>query len=390
MYTLLPENIPIAEQTGLLPWMSRYNGSRGYMLTAESFTIPSTMTDNVTRMFPELPVSDNSHGYFTADTVLQFMPQTKIVQAPFAYNTNSDGTIYGPQLDRFITWCNQNHPDAMYRSLESSRGMDSALVPLMAFCSFVNSAGNQGSASYATAIEDLAWLGVGAIESNLTPTNYTSVSDYVDYCSFGSIMLPATVPGVEVPMSGTSFSGPIVATQIHTLNQMFIEYIGRSLPQLGVEAFLQKHSTDLYTPGKDNKTGWGIPVLPHPDTMKIIELTLNSTNVNTNGQISTLTLPPTVRDTRTFVPIRFVAEQLGYDVVWVPEQPTLIRIIKGSDEMRLTIGSTHYLMNGIDHTMDVAPYAENNTTMVPIRFIAEAFGAIVNWHTAFPDKILII
>jgi len=46
-----------------------------------------------------------------------------------------------------------------------------------------------------------------------------------------------------------------------------------------------------------------------------------------------------------------------------------------------TIGSLTYTVNGASAQFDVAPYIDSTAsrTMVPIRFIAEAFGASVNW-----------
>ncbi|MGC8721403.1 MAG: stalk domain-containing protein [Caldisericaceae bacterium] len=45
----------------------------------------------------------------------------------------------------------------------------------------------------------------------------------------------------------------------------------------------------------------------------------------------------------------------------------------------LTIGSTAYSVNGETHTMDVSPFISDSRTFVPIRFIAEAFGLSVAW-----------
>ena len=39
-----------------------------------------------------------------------------------------------------------------------------------------------------------------------------------------------------------------------------------------------------------------------------------------------------------------------------------------------TFGSTSYMMNGVAKTMDVAPYAKNNRTYMPIRYVAYALG----------------
>ena len=45
----------------------------------------------------------------------------------------------------------------------------------------------------------------------------------------------------------------------------------------------------------------------------------------------------------------------------------------------MTLGSTQATRNGVPFQMDVAPYAENNRTYIPIRYIAEFFGQKVEW-----------
>lgn len=58
-------------------------------------------------------------------------------------------------------------------------------------------------------------------------------------------------------------------------------------------------------------------------------------------------------------------------------------ITVGSSEIVMTIGAKDYKVNGINKTMDSAPYVDSNgSAMVPIRFIAEALGAEVIWEGA--------
>ena len=49
-----------------------------------------------------------------------------------------------------------------------------------------------------------------------------------------------------------------------------------------------------------------------------------------------------------------------------------------------TIGSTAYTVNGQTQQMDAAPFVNASTsrTYVPVRFLAEALGASVNWDPA--------
>ena len=48
--------------------------------------------------------------------------------------------------------------------------------------------------------------------------------------------------------------------------------------------------------------------------------------------------------------------------------------------MWIWVGNTTYYINNVKYTMDVKPFVTNNErTMVPIRFIGEAFGYDVKW-----------
>jgi methionine-rich copper-binding protein CopC len=49
--------------------------------------------------------------------------------------------------------------------------------------------------------------------------------------------------------------------------------------------------------------------------------------------------------------------------------------------VHLTIGSTQASVNGQPLTMDVAPFTVAGRTLVPLRFVAQALGATVNWNS---------
>lgn len=88
---------------------------------------------------------------------------------------------------------------------------------------------------------------------------------------------------------------------------------------------------------------------------------------------------PYIRDNRTFVPIRFIAEKLGMNVSW-DEAGRTVTFSKEDEILKLTIGEYHYERNGIDFSMDTAAEIQWNRTMVPVRFVAEALGFAVEWN----------
>ena len=71
-------------------------------------------------------------------------------------------------------------------------------------------------------------------------------------------------------------------------------------------------------------------------------------------------------------------EELGAKVGWKPETKTATFIL-GETKVEVTIGSVTAMVNGEAVTMPVAPFIDNNRTYVPTRFIAEALGWDVHW-----------
>jgi len=48
--------------------------------------------------------------------------------------------------------------------------------------------------------------------------------------------------------------------------------------------------------------------------------------------------------------------------------------------IKLSIGSKQYHVNGLLRTMDTAPMIREGRTMLPLRFIAETLGCQVDWN----------
>jgi len=96
---------------------------------------------------------------------------------------------------------------------------------------------------------------------------------------------------------------------------------------------------------------------------------------------------PVIRDKRTLVPIRPIAEGLGFDVQWNSQTRTVM-ITKGANSVKLVVSQKIAKRNGETITLDVPAQIINQRTMVPVRFIAEALNYDVNW-TAATQTVLI-
>jgi len=102
-------------------------------------------------------------------------------------------------------------------------------------------------------------------------------------------------------------------------------------------------------------------------------------NVVVNGGTVTFDQPPIERAGRVFVPLRGVFERLGATVVYANND---INAQGNGRSVHLHIGSTAATVNGQTVYMDVAPFLVGARTLVPLRFVAQALGAAVNWNAS--------
>lgn len=87
----------------------------------------------------------------------------------------------------------------------------------------------------------------------------------------------------------------------------------------------------------------------------------------------------TVKNT-TFVPLRYLSEELDAEVKWTKGSDTIVVIddITGN-EIVLTVGSKNVTVAGKEVTMVESAYVgKNGKTYVPLRFMAESLGATVD------------
>jgi cyclophilin family peptidyl-prolyl cis-trans isomerase len=80
------------------------------------------------------------------------------------------------------------------------------------------------------------------------------------------------------------------------------------------------------------------------------------------------------------VPLRAIFEALGATVDWDPATMAATAV-KGNTTVVLKIGSLDPTINGIVNHLDVAGKIVDGRTLVPLRFISQAFGAKVLWNS---------
>jgi hypothetical protein len=103
-----------------------------------------------------------------------------------------------------------------------------------------------------------------------------------------------------------------------------------------------------------------------------IRLTIGSTTYVVDGETKEMDVAPEIVGDRTMVPLRFVAEALGAEVGWNPDTRTAGVELDGAN-IFVTIGE-------LGPGMDVPAMISNSRTMVPLRFVTESLGCLVDWN----------
>lgn len=110
------------------------------------------------------------------------------------------------------------------------------------------------------------------------------------------------------------------------------------------------------------------------------DIKVRKINVIMNGQPLQSDVPPILFDSRTLVPIRFVAEQLDAEIEWLPETMEA-KIVAMGKEIILKIDSTDVYINGEKRQLpyEVPAKLVDDRTMVPLRFLMEELSCDVDW-----------
>jgi len=101
-----------------------------------------------------------------------------------------------------------------------------------------------------------------------------------------------------------------------------------------------------------------------------------------NGKNLTTDVDPVIRNKRTLVPVRAIAEALGADVTYEPKTKQ-ITIVKLQDTYIFNLDKQEVYKNGVKlQDLEVPAQEIGGRTMVPARFITEVLGAKVDWDNS--------
>lgn len=108
-------------------------------------------------------------------------------------------------------------------------------------------------------------------------------------------------------------------------------------------------------------------------TLSALGATANPTiHLVLNGVELKPLVQPRFVNSYTIVPIRVISESLGAKISYEEKQQK-VTITKDQTKIELFINRKEALVNGVKKPLDLTPVLENDTTLVPLRFVGEQF-----------------
>lgn len=337
--------------------------------------------------------SNNSHGAKTRQVILDVAPNANVISAGVSAQFDGDKILYYAVEYNGITYLGEQGVSDFIEEFE----IDIVSASLTGYAPhkhpqefidmwkrlqkkhnliILNAAGNEGDNAQhetittklpievAMCIGALGYIKYGKKPKVVDRQGYSSVGDELDFSQF------------VLWFSGTSAATPCLAGQCALL-------IGRygEMHYQEMYKYLKMISDDLGEAGDDVYYGWGQPILPEPHK-KYITMTTKSNDYYVNGVKHQMDTKPVNINGNVFVPVRVISETLGATVNAQFNKDKTIKVLidRGNSHIELNTEDTLAYINGKKYYLNEAPFIdENNRTLVPIRFIAESLGCMVDW-----------
>jgi len=112
---------------------------------------------------------------------------------------------------------------------------------------------------------------------------------------------------------------------------------------------------------------------------KEIILWIGRKEAEVNGETFKMDVSPFIKNGRTYVPVRFITESLGAYVFW-DQRDKRVTFQLYDTVVEMWVGKVRYFVNNIPQTMDSPPIlVPPGRVMIPIRFVSEGLGSEVLW-----------
>lgn len=129
-------------------------------------------------------------------------------------------------------------------------------------------------------------------------------------------------------------------------------------------------------------------VTPAPDRERKVVLKIGSAiyRIGDQGKAGQLEMAPYMVNGQTYMAVRDLAGLLGFEVSWDGSQT--VTVVNGETNAVFTLGNTSYLVNEEVRTLAEPVILNQGRTVLPVRIIAELFGANVGWDGSQKNLVI--
>ncbi len=120
----------------------------------------------------------------------------------------------------------------------------------------------------------------------------------------------------------------------------------------------------------------------------IIKMKIDETKYNINEESFEMDTKPFIKDDRTLVPVRFIVEALKGNVDYDDEN-RIVNIVYDGKIIIIPIDDNKIVVNDEVITMDTTAIIKDSRTFIPIRFVAESIGMTVDYEDSTKEVTLI-
>ncbi|MBP1993931.1 copper amine oxidase N-terminal domain-containing protein [Paenibacillus eucommiae] len=115
-------------------------------------------------------------------------------------------------------------------------------------------------------------------------------------------------------------------------------------------------------------------------SMTTVWMKINSSELKINDKVTQMDTTPFMWESWTFIPLRYLSEGIGAEVIWEDGTRT-IWVKAGNDTLTFWVGKDYMEVNGVKQDIGTKVFInKDGRTVIPLRFIAELLGWDVEWN----------
>lgn len=249
------------------------NGYTGKNITiASKESILKVFNDVECSDYFTIPSTSAKHGTTVMDYIRQVLPDAKKIACSSTSKTVNNIWIC-PDFEKLLENPPQVYTGSSFNSSDAQESRMTKYTELRdkgCFLSF--GAGNEGEDGCLNITKSDVFKAVAAyklVNGRLKKEDFSSIGEEVDFASLDN--LKATWDNKR--HKGTSYSGPLFASMVGLVQDFFIAKTGKQLEYNKLLEFIEDNCIDLEEEGRDDKSGFGLFILPEPDSINISKYT---------------------------------------------------------------------------------------------------------------------